>query len=98
MKSRRASKILLATMASAFLFAGAAMGSDERLATRASVARVSPSPNTRTETRRSMTFKTERTDSWLCNYVSPLFCSNLIPGLQSRPDSPSTTAPQRGRK
>jgi len=100
MKRKRASKILLATMASAFLFAGAAMGADERLATRGSVTRVSPSSNARTEARRSMTFKSEQTDSWLCNYVSPLFCSNLVPTLESRPDgpTPSTSTPVRGRK
>jgi len=99
MKRKRVSKTLLATIASAFLIAGAAMGADTRTA-RESVARVSPAPNARTETRRSMTFKSERTDSWLCNYVSPLFCTNLVPGLESRPDgpTPSNSTPTRGRK
>jgi len=96
MNRKRASTAVLATMASMFLMASAAMGADARPA-RESVARVSPDVGGRTEARRAATFRTERTDSWLCNYVSPLFCSNLVPTIEVQPAAPSTT-PQRGRK
>ncbi len=50
-----------------------------------------------TAARRVETFKSERTDSWLCAYVSPFFCTSLFPTLTT-PDPPTTpTTPVRGR-
>lgn len=52
-------------------------------------------------TRKGVAFKTDRTDSWLCNHVSPFFCSDLFPTLTPSPDqsSSSTTykVPDRSR-
>jgi hypothetical protein len=51
-----------------------------------------------TAARRVETFKSERTDSWLCAYVSPFFCTSLFPTLTTTPDPPTTpTTPVRGR-
>ncbi len=57
-------------------------------------ARTAPAP-----ARRVIAFQTERTDSWLCNYVSVFFCSDVIPQLNT--DTPSDLAakvPDRSRK
>ncbi len=57
-------------------------------------ARSAPAP-----ARRVIAFQTERTDSWLCNYVSVFFCSDVIPQLNT--DTPSDLAarvPDRSRK
>ncbi len=51
-----------------------------------------------TAARRVETFRSEKTDSWLCAYVSPFFCTNLFPTLTTTPDPPkSPTTPVRGR-
>ncbi len=51
-----------------------------------------------TAARRVESFKSERTDSWLCAYVSPFFCTSLFPTLTTTPDPPTTpTTPVRGR-
>ena len=53
--------------------------------------------NRATAARRVETFRSERTDSWLCAYVSPFFCTSLFPTLTT-PDPPTTpTTPVRGR-
>lgn len=46
--------------------------------------------------RRVATFKSEKTDSWLCAYVSPFFCT-LFPTLTTTPDPPKSPTPVRGR-
>jgi len=46
-------------------------------------------------------FQTEKTDSWLCLYVSPFFCSNLYPSLTSSSGSSSSASaavPNRSRR
>jgi len=46
-------------------------------------------------------FQTEKTDSWLCLYVSPFFCSNLYPPLTSSSGSSSSASaavPDRSRR
>ncbi len=54
--------------------------------------------NRATAARRVETFRSERTDSWLCAYVSPFFCTSLFPTLTTTPDPPTTpTTPVRGR-
>jgi hypothetical protein len=49
-----------------------------------------------TAARRVETFKSERTDSWLCAYVSPFFC-DYVPTVTSAPQ-PSAATVQRGRR
>jgi hypothetical protein len=52
-------------------------------------------------TKASVQFQTEKTDSWLCLYVSPFFCSNLYPPLGSASGNASTTTavvPDRSRR
>ncbi len=46
--------------------------------------------------RRLETFKSEKTDSWLCAHVSPFFCTDLFPKLTTTPEPPKST-PVRGR-
>ena len=100
MRYKRDSKALLAAAVSALLMVAATMDADSRPAAGASISRVSAAPNAAGQTRRGLPFKTERTDSWLCSYVSPFFCTNLFPTLETRPGtpSPSTSIPPRGRK
>jgi hypothetical protein len=49
---------------------------------------------------KTTTFKSERTDSWLCTYVSPLFCPNLIPTLSTSSSgaTASSSVPDRSRR
>jgi hypothetical protein len=52
-------------------------------------------------TQKEMSFKSDRTDSWLCNNVSAFFCSNLFPTLGSSSSSApatSTAVPDRSRR
>lgn len=66
--------------------------------TRTTAARVSPA-SSRSEAKKTVAFKTDKTDSWLCNYVSPFFCTSLFPTLDSHPDGAAgqNSAPARGR-
>src|SRR5262245_15631660 len=51
-----------------------------------------------TQTRKSEKFRTEKTDSWLCNYVSAFFCTSTYPTLTTSPEAPANPAvPYRGR-
>lgn len=46
-------------------------------------------------------FRTDKTDSWLCQHVSAFFCTDLFPTLVTRPDSapaPSGAVPDRSRR
>ena len=82
-------RTLAAGLIGSALFAGAAFGADGRMTAQRSNAnrRVS------TEAPRVVAFKAEQTDSWLCENVSPFFCSS-IPTVISTPQS---AAPSRGR-
>jgi hypothetical protein len=87
-------KRTLATgLISSALFAGAAFGADNRMQAQRSVTNrrlVAESP-------RVVGFKTERTDSWLCEYVSPFFCST-IPTVVASPQPGPASPKQRGRR
>jgi hypothetical protein len=49
--------------------------------------------------RRVIAFQTQRTDSWLCNYVSVFFCSDVIPQLDTTtPGELAAKVPDRSRK
>lgn len=45
-------------------------------------------------------FQTNRTDSWLCNYVSVFFCADVIPQLNTSdtPNDLTARVPDRSRK
>jgi hypothetical protein len=74
------------------LFAGAAFGLDERMTAERSIARARAT----SQGPRRVDFKTDQTDSWLCTYVSPFFCSS-IPSVVAAPQPGATTTTRRGR-
>ena len=96
MKTRSVSKTLLAGLAFSLLFGSLSTAAQSQPVARATVSRVAPASNARAQARPAASFRTERTDSWLCANISPLFCSNLFPSLESRPGTPSAS-PARGR-
>jgi hypothetical protein len=99
MKSRAVSTGVLTGLVFSFLFASAppaySADGNERMSR---IERAGSIEQRRVTARKTESFRSERTDSWLCTYVSPLFCSNLVPALPTTPDqtkAPST--PTRGR-
>jgi hypothetical protein len=90
--ARRWTRTLAAGLMSSVLFAGAAFGAEQRMTAQKSTA----SRRAATEGPRVVGFKEERTDSWLCEYVSPFFCSS-IPTVATNPQ-PGTTTTSRGRR
>jgi hypothetical protein len=51
-----------------------------------------------TQARKDEKFRTEKTDSWLCSYVSSFFCTSAFPTLTTAPEAPVNPAvPYRGR-
>ena len=90
-------RTLAAGLMSSVLFAGATFaagdsGAEQRMAAKKSTA----SRRAATEGPRVVGFKEERTDSWLCEYVSPFFCSS-IPTVATSPQ-PGPTTTSRGRR
>jgi hypothetical protein len=87
-------KRTLATgLISSALFAGATFGAENRMQAQRStgIRRVA------VESPRIVSFKPERTDSWLCEYVSPFFCST-IPTVVATPQPGPASLKQRGRR
>jgi hypothetical protein len=81
---------LTAGVLGSVLFAGVAFGTEGRTQTQRPLAtRSAAVPHGRV-----VEFKPERTDSWLCTYVSPFFC-NYVPTVTSAPQGTATV--QRGR-
>lgn len=85
-------RTLAAGLMASALFAGTAFGADNRMQTQKATA----SRRAATETPRTVEFKTERTDSWLCTYVNPFFCSSIPTAVAAPP--PGATTSRRGRK
>jgi hypothetical protein len=85
-------KTLAAGLMASALFAGTAFAADNRMQAQ----KATSSRRAATETPRTVEFKTERTDSWLCQYVSPFFCSS-IPTAVAAPQ-PGATTNRRGRQ
>ncbi|HEY3171565.1 MAG TPA: hypothetical protein VGK86_03220 [Thermoanaerobaculia bacterium] len=82
---------LTAGLLGSALLAGVALGAEGRMQTQRPVAtRSAPVPHGRV-----VGFKPERTDSWLCEYVSPFFCG-YVPTVTAAPQ-PSATTAKRGR-
>ncbi len=90
---------IAAAITASMLTAGTAVAeSGVKLESRARVqtvrARTAPAP-----ARRVIAFQTARTDSWLCNYVSVFFCSDVIPQLNTTtPNELTSRVPDRSRK
>ncbi len=74
------------------LFAGAVSGADGRMQPQR---RPTGVRTAQAERARVVEFKSERTDSWLCENVSPFFCS-YVPSVAST-QSASSGSRQRGR-
>ena len=69
MKSQALGKIVKTSLVASILFCGLALGAEKP-------ARETAQPAARQKTtQKEMSFKSERTDSWLCNNVSAFFCS-----------------------
>jgi hypothetical protein len=98
MKRKTVSTGILAGLVFSLLSAGVAMGAGAEGNVRMSrIERAASVQSRRAESRKMETFRTEKTDSWLCNYVSPFFCTSLFPTLPSpnTPQTPSTPARSR---
>jgi len=97
MKSRRVSISIVGGLVFSFLSAGFAIAGgaegNERMSSK--IERAAQVQERSHTARKTETFRTEKTDSWLCNYVSPFFCSSLYPSLA--PAAPSPSTPVRGR-
>jgi hypothetical protein len=74
------------------LFAGAAFAAENRMEAQRRVTNARPA---QAERGRVVDFKPERTDSWLCENVSPFFCTYVPSVASSQPATTSTR--QRGR-
>ena len=74
------------------LFAGVAFGAEDRMTSQRRATTIRPA---QAERGRVVDFKTERTDSWLCENVSPFFCTYVPSVSTSQPATTSTR--QRGR-
>ena len=97
MKRKTVSTGILAGLVFSLLSAGVAMGAGAEGNVRMSrIEKASAVDSRRAVSRKTETFRTEKTDSWLCNYVSPFFCTNLFPTLTTSPSTPPSTPP-RGR-
>jgi hypothetical protein len=97
MKTKSVSTSILAGLLLSLLSAGAATAANTGGNVRMSrIERANAVASKRAEARRSEAFKSEKTDSWLCNYVSPFFCNDLIPTLPTTPTQPPSN-PNRGR-
>ncbi len=87
MKSQALGKIVKTSLVASILSCGLALGAEKP-------ARETAQPAARQKTtQKEMSFKSERTDSWLCNNVSAFFCSNLFPTLGSSNSSASSQLP-----
>jgi hypothetical protein len=94
MRSQALGKIVETSVLAAILSCGLALGADKPA--RETAQRAARQKTTSKE----MSFKSERTDSWLCNNVSAFFCSNLFPtlGSSSSASTPPAAVPDRSRQ
>lgn len=83
-----------AAILASMLLVASAVGAETR-------ARVAPSGRSpQPANQKVVTFKTERTDSWLCNNISVFFCADVFPKLtttQNGAGSPASLVPDRSR-
>jgi hypothetical protein len=88
MRSQTLGKIVTTSLLAAILSCGLALGADKPARETAQ-----PAARQKTTTKKEMSFKSEQTDSWLCNNVSAFFCANLFPTLGSSSSSASSQLP-----
>ena len=89
-------KIWKAAILTSMLLAAPVFGAE----TRARVASNERTTVRANQNQKAIAFKTERTDSWLCENVSVFFCSDLFPRLnttQNGPGTPASLVPDRSR-
>ena len=96
MKSKATTKAVLAGLLFSLLSASVSLGASEGNVRMSRIERSDAVTSRNNTARRVEPFRSEKTDSWLCIYVSPFFCKDLIPTLTTTPDAPSST-PTRGR-
>jgi hypothetical protein len=89
--SNRWKRSIAAGVLGSILFAGAAYGAENRMEAQRRVANARPA---QAERGRVVDFKPERTDSWLCENVSPFFCT-YVPSVAA--SQPAASSRQRGR-
>ncbi len=99
MKSKSTTKAILSGLLFSLLSAAVSTAAGAEGSERMSRVERSAAVAARTAAaRRTDSFRSERTDSWLCVHVSPFFCTGLVPTLPTTPESPANTAtPVRGR-
>ena len=83
-------RVFAAGLLGSAICAGAATAAEIRMKAERAVPSRAQAPRGRV-----VQFKTDRTDSWLCENVSPFFCS-VVPTAQSTPAAATTR--QRGRQ
>jgi hypothetical protein len=99
MKTKATAKAILAGLLFSLLSASASMAAGAEGNVRMSrVEKAGAVASRATAARRIETFRSEKTDSWLCLHVSPFFCNGLFPTLPTTSDPPKAPAqPDRGR-
>jgi hypothetical protein len=99
MEPKTTAKVILAGLLFSLLSASVSMAADAGGNVRMSrIERAGAVQSRAAAPRRVETFRSERTDSWLCVHVSPFFCTGLFPTLPTTSDSPKAPAqPVRGR-
>jgi len=91
--SKKLKRTVAAGILGSLLFAGAAYGAEARMQAQPRVTSTRPAQAVRG---RVVEFKPERTDSWLCEYVSPFFCS-YVPTVTAVPQPSASSSRTRGR-
>jgi hypothetical protein len=98
MKSKKVSIGIVGGLVFSFLSAGAMVAGTAGNERTSKIERAQQVQARGTQARKSEQFRTEKTDSWLCSYVSSFFCTSAFPTLTSSPESPANPAvPYRGR-
>lgn len=98
MKSRKGSIGIVGGLVFSFLSAGAMVAGTAGNERTSKIERAGQVQARGTQTRKEEKFRSEKTDSWLCSYVSAFFCTSAYPTLTSSPEAPANPAvPYRGR-
>ncbi len=92
-KGNRLKRSMAAGVLGSLLLAGVAFGSESRMQSQRRVSNARPA---QAERGRVVEFKSERTDSWLCENVSPFFCT-YVPSVASSQSAAPSSSRQRGR-
>jgi hypothetical protein len=97
-KTKAISKGILAALVFSLLSAGVSNGAVAEGNVRMSrTERADAVSSRRSTSRKTDTFRTEKTDSWLCINVSAFFCTSMFPTLSSSEPPKNSAVPARGR-